>query len=204
MANATPMIVLSITFLVLLVALAGISAGAAGFSWWKIGTPIETEEVGLWRTCINKICGDRGKILEFSNKYKDLDIILTLLLCGGLFAVVATWSALCLCCCKGSYGGWRCGSVLVLNFSFIAAAVNFGAVIYAEIEFKDTWNTHDHGWSAISAWIGAVMCFFAFVMGIVLTCLSPTNRIPTSYRHNLEGPYYNQGMQMNEQGYQRK
>lgn len=72
MANATPMIVLSITFLVLLVALAGISAGAAGFSWWKIGTPIETE-VGLWRTCKNKTCGDRGKILEFSNKYKGND-----------------------------------------------------------------------------------------------------------------------------------
>ncbi|XP_057305096.1 uncharacterized protein LOC130642045 [Hydractinia symbiolongicarpus] len=204
MANATPMIVLVITFLALLVALAGISAGAAGYSWWKTETPIE-EEIGLWRTCTEKTnCYNREEILEFSDKNKEKDITLTLLLCGGLFAVLATWSALCLCCCKGSYSGWICGSVLVLNFSFIAAAANFGAVIYAEIEFKDTWNTSDHGWSAISAWIGAAMCFFAFVMGIVLTCLSPTNRRPTSYRHNLEGPYYNQGMQMNEQGYQQK
>lgn len=80
-----------------------------------------------------------------------------------------------------------------IDFYLIVAA-NVGAMTYAEIKFKDEWDTFDHGWSAMSAWVGAGMCVFTFFMAISLMCLSPTTRKTSAYIENFEESHQNQSM----------
>jgi len=76
--GTTSGVVLVLNFTCIAVAVAGITAGIVGHSWWKNEDSYKKTESGLWRDCIHHkqmdetLCGEnRGNIFKFS-KYENV------------------------------------------------------------------------------------------------------------------------------------
>ena len=63
-------------------------------------------------------------------------------------------------------------------FPLPIAVSGLGPVIYAEVQFDDKFDIHNHGWSIIFAWIGACCLALSFILSFVLMFNGPQETHP--------------------------
>ncbi|XP_065654125.1 uncharacterized protein LOC100207476 isoform X1 [Hydra vulgaris] len=187
------------------IALACLIVGAVGNSWWKYITI--NSNIGLWSITSGKNVFYRTNILKFYANLEDpraveKDIILTMIIIGGGFALLSIWSVLFLLCCVQNRSYWLCGSAVLLLTTFMAGGCSLAAIIFAEINFKSDWKRSEHGYSAILTWIGSGLCVIAFIFSMFTFCVTPSNEYLT-HAYNLSSITYDRekGLQMDNIGY---
>ncbi|XP_066919213.1 uncharacterized protein [Clytia hemisphaerica] len=165
--------------ILLFIGFAGIIAGAGGDSWWEGGV-IRSYKESLLTLCDGQTeCERRKDILGFKENQRDKDAILIVLIVSIITTFAAVVNLMVLTSyCREDEEKWKCGALMLTLFSFSAAVSGLGPVIYAEVQFDDKFDIHNHGWSIIFAWIGACCLALSFILSFVLMFNGPQETHP--------------------------